>query len=73
MNIKLMRTHGIVRDSRKMRSRFRMHYRILKIIFAFMHFCICSHFLHNLVEIWQKTFFLTLLSEFAAFYCANSH
>jgi len=47
----------IPRDLRKMRSHFRVHYRIFWQMFAFFVFFL--HFLHNSVEIWLKTIFLT--------------
>jgi len=41
-----------------MRSGFRVHYQIFT---HFCIFCIFLYFLHNSVEIWKKSFFLTLL------------
>jgi len=49
----------MIRDLRKMRSRFHMHYRIFT---NFRIFWIFSHFLHNSIEIWQKMFFYTFFT-----------
>jgi len=62
-------TIDIIRDLRKMRSRFRVHYRIFFTNFCiFCIFCIFSHFMHISVENWKKSFFLIFYYNSAKFH-----